>query len=81
MANPNLYPHVNELCAAAAAGALQLVQEQLRDQTWSFCTREDLLEAATDLTMRLDYLWENGGRDEFDAMIERDLGRAASHGL
>ena len=76
-----LYPAAPTLSEYDAAAALDMVQTQLRNQTWSYCTREELLEAAAALSMRLDYLWENGGRDEFNAMIERTFGRPASHGL
>ena len=76
-----LYPDAQTLNADAAGFALDMVQAQLRNQTWSYCTREELLEAAAALAMRLDYLWENGGRDEFNALVERTFGRPASHGL
>ena len=81
MLTSTLYPQAPTLNEAAATAALSMVQAQLSNQTWSYCTREELLEAAAALAMRLDYLWENGGRDEFNALIERTFGRPASHGL
>ena len=81
MLTSKLYPQANNLNETAATAALGMVQAQLQNQTWSYCTRGELLEAAAALTMRLDYLWENGGRDEFNALIERTFGRPASHDL
>ena len=71
-----LYPQASTLNEGAATFALQTVRSQLTNQTWSCCTREDLLEAAVALTFRLDYLWENGGKQAFDALVEREFGRA-----
>ena len=72
-----IYPHAGTLNESAANFALSMVQAQIKNQTWTYCTREELLEAAVALTMRLDYLWENGGRDAFQDMLNREFGDQA----
>ena len=73
-----IYPAAPTLSEYAATAALDMVQAQLRNQTWSFCTREELLEAADALSARLSFLWENGGKQAFDEMIQREFGRPAA---
>ena len=80
MLTSKLYPQANNLNEYAATAALGMVQAQLKNQTWSYCTRDELLEAAAALTMRLDYLWENGGKQAFDEMIQRTFGRPSTQG-
>ena len=72
-----LWPDAQILDESAANFALNMVRDQLRNQTWTYCTREELLEAAVALSFRLDYLWENGGRDAFQAMLNREFGDRA----
>ena len=80
MLTSKLYPQANNLNETAATAALGMVQAQLKNQTWSYCTRDELLGAAAALTMRLDYLWENGGKQAFDEMIQRTFGRPSTEG-
>ena len=72
-----LWPQAHTLNEGAATFALDMCQQQLKNQTWTYCTREELLEAAVALSARLDYLWENGGRDAFQAMLTREFGDRA----
>ena len=72
-----LYPDANILKEGPATFALQMVKTQLENQTWTDCTREELLEAAVVLSDRLDYLWENGGKQDFQDMINREFGDRA----
>ena len=72
-----LWPDAQTLNEDAATFALNMAQQQLRSQTWTHCTREDLLEAEAALTARLDYLWDNGGREAFQAMLNREFGDQA----
>ena len=72
-----IYPDAHILNEGSATFALQMVQSQLKNQTWTFCTREDLLEAAVALSDRLDYLWENGGKQSFQDMVNREFGDRA----
>ena len=72
-----LWPDAQILNEGAATFALNMAQQQLENQTWTHCTREDLLEAEAALTARLDHLWNNGGRDSFQAMLDREFGDRA----
>ncbi len=38
-------------------------------------TKEDYIEAMACLILESDYRWENGGKQEFDEMIQRTFGR------
>lgn len=73
-----LYPDAHILNESAATFGLRMVQTQIKNQTWTDCTREELLEAAAALVMRLDYLWENGGKQAFDELVQREFGRTAT---
>ena len=69
MITSTIYPQAHTLSENAATHALSMVQSQIKNQTWTFCTREELLEAACALTLRLDYLWENGGKERHAAIF------------
>ena len=72
-----LYPQANTLSYDAASFALTTVQQQLKNQTWAHCTRDELLEASVALVTRMDYLWENGGKQQFQEMLNREFGDQA----
>ncbi len=38
-------------------------------------TKDDYIEAMACLILESDYRWENGGKQEFDEMIQRTFGR------
>ena len=72
-----VYPQANTLSYDAASFALGLVQKQLDNQTWTHCTFEQLLVAEAELQARMDYLWENGGKQQFQEMLNREFGDQA----
>lgn len=72
-----IYPQANTLSYDAAQFALHTVQQQLDSQTWTHCTYEQLLVAEKELTARMDYLWENGGKQQFQEMLNRTFGDQA----
>ena len=72
-----LWPDAQILNEGAATFALNMAQQQLRNQTWTHCTREDLVEAEAALKARLDWLWNNDGRESFQAMLSREFGDQA----
>ena len=72
-----VYPDVNILSYDSCQFALCLVQQQLDSQTWTHCTFEQLLEAEAELQARMDYLWENGGKQQFQEMLNRTFGDRA----
>ena len=72
-----LWPQVATMDEGAATFALTMCQQQLKNQTWTYCTREELLEAEVALSARLDYLWENGGKQAFQAMLDCEFGDRA----
>lgn len=70
-----IFPHAQTLDFDAAEFALSQVKQQLKRQTWTYCSREDLEEARIVLEARAEHLWENGRKAEFQAMIRRTFGR------
>lgn len=72
-----IYPQAHTLSYEEADFALRMVTQQLKNQTWTYCTRDELLEASVALVTRMDYLWENGGKQEFQEMLNREFGDRA----
>ena len=72
-----IYPDASTLSYDSCEFALGLVQKQLDNQTWQYCTFEQLLVAERELLARMDYLWENGGKQQFQEMLNRTFGDRA----
>ena len=75
-----LYPNMEKLTDAGLTHALSIVGNCLkwgRDHArfQGIYTYNDYVEAMACLILEDEYRWENGGKQAFDAMIQRTFGR------
>ena len=77
-----LYPNMEKITDAGLSHAIQMTSDCLkwgRDHArfQGPHTYNDYVEAMACLILEDQYRWENGGKQAFDAMIQRTFGRPA----
>lgn len=77
-----MYPNLGKLSDVALGHARTIVSSRLKlDRDHAAFkggySKGDYIEAMAMICLEEDYRWENGGKEAFDAMIQRTFGRPA----